>query len=59
MWILPLPAREVYPHPAANPVVAAGSIQQDLYRRDFTINALAIRLTQSSGEDLLDFLVAD
>ena len=47
---------EVYPYPAANPVVAAGSIQQDLYRRDFTINALAIRLTQSSGEELLDFL---
>jgi len=46
---------EFYPYPAANPVVAAGSIQQDLYRRDFTINALAIRLTQSRGDDLLDF----
>ncbi len=46
---------EVYPYPAANPVVEAGSIQQDLYRRDFTINALAIRLTPSSGEDFLDF----
>ncbi len=46
---------EFYPYPAANPVVAAGSIQQDLYRRDFTINALAICLTQSSGEELLDF----
>ncbi|MBM0742332.1 hypothetical protein JOY44_11995 [Phormidium sp. CLA17] len=46
---------EVYPYPAANPVVEAGSIQQDLYRRDFTINALAICLTQSRGENLLDF----
>ncbi|PZV10568.1 MAG: hypothetical protein DCF22_16400 [Leptolyngbya sp.] len=46
---------EVYPYPAANPIVKAGSIQQDLYRRDFTINALAIRLTQPKGEDLLDF----
>lgn len=46
---------EVYPYPAANPVVEAGAIQQDLYRRDFTINALAIRLTQSRDEDLLDF----
>ena len=46
---------EVYAYPAANPIVKAGSIQQDLYRRDFTINALAIRLTQSRGEDLLDF----
>jgi tRNA nucleotidyltransferase (CCA-adding enzyme) len=47
---------EVYPYPAANPIVEVGSIQQDLYRRDFTINALAIRLTQSRGEPLLDFL---
>ncbi len=46
---------EFYPYPAANPAVAAGSIQQDLYRRDFTINALAIRLTHSRGDDLLDF----
>jgi tRNA nucleotidyltransferase (CCA-adding enzyme) len=46
---------EVYPYPAANPLVTVGSIHQDLYRRDFTINALAIRLTQSKGEGLLDF----
>ncbi len=36
---------ESYPHPAANPVVATSSIYQDLQRRDFTINALALRLT--------------
>lgn len=51
---------EFYPYPAANPEVEASSIRQDLYRRDFTINALAVRLTrqgfqpQPSGE-LLDF----
>ncbi len=49
---------EFYPYPAANPEVTASSIRQDLYRRDFTVNALAIRLTQTqrgqSGE-LLDF----
>ena len=52
---------EFYPYPAANPQVEASSIRQDLYRRDFTINALAVRLTKPKrGEfsrkgDLLDF----
>ena len=51
---------EFYPYPAANPEVAASSIRQDLYRRDFTINALAVRLTkqrfqQRQGGELLDF----
>lgn len=36
---------EFYPYPAANPEVEASSIRQDLYRRDFSINALAARLT--------------
>lgn len=46
---------EFYPYPAANPEVEASSIRQDLYRRDFTINALAVRLTQPHGGELLDF----
>ncbi|MEM9136405.1 MAG: CBS domain-containing protein [Cyanobacteria bacterium P01_F01_bin.42] len=51
---------EFYPYPAANPEVSISSIRQDLYRRDFTINALAIRLTarsqtMQSEEELLDF----
>ena len=46
---------EFYPAPAANPVVEASSISQDLYRRDFTINALAIRLTPPQPGELLDF----
>ena len=45
---------EVYPYPAANPEVTASSIHQDLYRRDFTINALAIRLTPPHSTELLD-----
>jgi tRNA nucleotidyltransferase (CCA-adding enzyme) len=45
---------EFYPYPAANPEVAASSIQQDLYRRDFTINALALRLTPPQVGELLD-----
>jgi tRNA nucleotidyltransferase (CCA-adding enzyme) len=45
---------ESYLYPAANPEVSASSIRQDLYRRDFTINALAWRLTSSSEPPLLD-----
>ncbi len=62
LWLDIATARtEFYPYPAANPEVEASSIRQDLYRRDFTINALAVRLTSPKrGEfsrkgDLLDF----
>jgi tRNA nucleotidyltransferase (CCA-adding enzyme) len=56
LWIDIATARtEFYPYPAANPEVEASSIQQDLYRRDFTINALALRLTQPRRGELLDF----
>ncbi|URR34879.1 CBS domain-containing protein [Thermosynechococcus sp. HN-54] len=46
---------EFYPYPAAHPEVAASSIRQDLYRRDFTINALAMRLTPPRHGEVLDF----
>ncbi len=46
---------EFYPYPAAHPEVAASSIRQDLYRRDFTINALALRLTAPRQGEVLDF----
>lgn len=46
---------EFYPYPAANPEVEASSIRQDLYRRDFTINAMAIRLTPPQAGLLLDY----
>jgi tRNA nucleotidyltransferase (CCA-adding enzyme) len=37
--------RETYPRPGALPVVALGaSLQDDLARRDFTVNTLALRL---------------
>jgi tRNA nucleotidyltransferase (CCA-adding enzyme) len=35
---------ETYKYPAALPTVKLGSIADDLHRRDFTINALAVRL---------------
>ncbi len=34
--------RETYPKPAALPVVTAGSLAEDLARRDFTVNAMAL-----------------
>lgn len=46
---------EFYPYPAANPEVEPSSIQQDLYRRDFTINAMALRLTNPDRGQLLDY----
>ncbi|MGG6293833.1 CBS domain-containing protein [Leptolyngbya sp. AN02str] len=56
LWVDIATARtEFYPYPAANPEVEASSIRQDLYRRDFTINALAIRLTPPRQGELLDF----
>ncbi len=54
LWVDIATARtEFYPYPAANPLVEASSIRQDLYRRDFTVNALALSLT--STPLLLDF----
>lgn len=56
LWVDIATARtEFYPYPAANPEVEASSIRQDLYRRDFTINALAMRLTSPRAGELLDF----
>jgi tRNA nucleotidyltransferase (CCA-adding enzyme) len=56
LWMDIATARtEFYPYPAANPEVEASSIRQDLYRRDFTINALCLRLTEPRSGDLLDF----
>jgi tRNA nucleotidyltransferase (CCA-adding enzyme) len=45
--------REKYERPGALPVVAPAAIEDDLARRDFTVNALALRLTPPAGE-LLD-----
>ncbi|BBD64292.1 polynucleotide adenylyltransferase region [Nostoc commune NIES-4072] len=56
LWVDIATARtEFYPYPAANPEVEASSIRQDLYRRDFSINALALRLTTPRAGELLDF----
>jgi tRNA nucleotidyltransferase (CCA-adding enzyme) len=46
---------EFYAHPSALPTVQHSSIKQDLHRRDFTINTLAIRLAPEPFGQLLDF----
>ena len=46
--------RETYAHPGALPAVAAGTIDQDLARRDFSINAMAFPLSPGLRGELLD-----
>ena len=46
---------EFYRTPAALPEVATSLIRQDLYRRDFTINSLAISLSGERYGELVDF----
>lgn len=46
---------EYYLEPAALPSVEIASLKLDLYRRDFTINTLAIVLNSGSFGELLDF----
>ncbi|MBP1717192.1 MAG: hypothetical protein H6Q43_630 [Deltaproteobacteria bacterium] len=46
---------EYYDHPAALPRVEHSSIKLDLYRRDFTVNALAIHLNPRHFGEQIDF----
>jgi tRNA nucleotidyltransferase (CCA-adding enzyme) len=46
---------ETYAYPGSHPTVTAGSIYQDLQRRDFTINAMALRLTGPQAGEIVDF----
>lgn len=46
--------RETYERPGALPTVAPGSIDDDLARRDFSINAMAVCLTPVAWGELLD-----
>lgn len=45
---------ETYSKPGALPTVKPSSIDSDLYRRDFTINALAIHLSPGRYGELID-----
>src|SRR4029078_3418520 len=46
--------RESYAAPAALPNVETASLEHDLFRRDFTINAMAIQLNEAQWGALLD-----
>ncbi|MDD5044769.1 MAG: hypothetical protein PHU91_04590 [Candidatus Omnitrophica bacterium] len=47
--------KETYAHPAALPVVSPGDIRDDLARRDFTINAMAINISSAGFGNFIDF----
>ncbi|MDP2921133.1 MAG: CCA tRNA nucleotidyltransferase [Candidatus Omnitrophota bacterium] len=47
--------KESYKHPAAYPDVTTGTIKDDLFRRDFTINAMAMALNKKNFGKLVDF----
>jgi tRNA nucleotidyltransferase (CCA-adding enzyme) len=46
--------RETYAAPAALPTVERAGIQEDLFRRDFTINAMALSLKERGHGELVD-----
>ena len=45
---------ETYPRPGVLPDVRPGPIEEDLARRDFTVNAMALRLSPPDAGTLLD-----
>lgn len=48
--------KEVYKHPAALPTINTGGIYNDMLRRDFSINAMAIQLNSANYGNLIDFV---
>lgn len=46
---------EYYEYPTALPTVESSSIKKDLYRRDFTINTMAVRVNARNFGELIDF----
>ena len=46
---------EYYEHPAALPTVEQSSVKSDLYRRDFTVNSIAVKLNGEDAFCLIDF----
>lgn len=47
--------RETYPRPGAYPKVEKASLKEDLIRRDFTINAMAISVNPEDFGTLIDY----
>lgn len=53
-WDVATARRETYPAPGALPIVEPACIEDDLRRRDFTVNAMAWRLRPEGPAELLD-----
>jgi tRNA nucleotidyltransferase (CCA-adding enzyme) len=49
---------EYYKHPGGYPVVEQATLKLDLYRRDFTINTMAVSLAPQRFGELIDFFGA-
>ena len=47
--------KEVYEKPAALPTVEFSSLREDLYRRDFTVNAMAVSINKNNFGLFIDF----
>ncbi|MFA5621907.1 MAG: CBS domain-containing protein, partial [Thermovirgaceae bacterium] len=47
--------REFYEYPVAQPQVSIDSIKHDLYRRDFSVNAMALSITAGDWGTLVDY----
>ena len=47
--------KEIYEQPAALPRVSPGTIKDDLGRRDFSINAMAVSISEGAFGQLVDF----
>jgi len=47
--------KEFYPQPACLPEVSSGTLKEDLFRRDFTINAMAINISKDDFGRRVDF----
>lgn len=47
--------KEFYAHSGARPELACGTLHEDLARRDFSVNALALSLAEESFADVIDY----
>ena len=47
--------REFYEYPVAQPKVLSDSLKHDLYRRDFSVNAMAVSINRSLWGTLIDY----
>jgi tRNA nucleotidyltransferase (CCA-adding enzyme) len=54
-WIdIAMARSETYPEPGALPAVTRGTLEDDLRRRDFTVNAVAYRLSGAEAGSIVD-----